>query len=67
MVAYTRRDGEGQKTAGTNDSANTDRTTANPEDNRSNAVLARVVYTLNDQNRFRLTYDHLDATSTGRC
>lgn len=60
MVAYTRRDGEGQKTAGTNDSANTDRTTANPEDNRSNAVLARVVYTLNDQNRFRLTYDHLD-------
>jgi hypothetical protein len=23
-------------------------------------VLARVVYTLNDQNRFRLTYDHLD-------
>ncbi len=60
MVAYTRRDGEGQKTAGTNDSANTDRTTANPEDNRSNAVLARVVYTLDDQNRFRLTYDHLD-------
>jgi hemoglobin/transferrin/lactoferrin receptor protein len=60
MVAYTRRDGQGQKTAGTNDSANTDRTTANPEDNRSNAVLARVVYTLNDQNRFRLTYDHLD-------
>ncbi|KRA71752.1 TonB-dependent receptor [Caulobacter sp. Root656] len=60
MVAYTRRDGQGQKTAGTNDSANTDRTTANPEDNRSNAVLARVVYTPNDQNRFRLTYDHLD-------
>jgi hemoglobin/transferrin/lactoferrin receptor protein len=61
LIAYTRRDGEGQKTAGTNDSANTDRTTANPEDNQSNAVLARVVYTLNDQNRFRLTYDHLDS------
>ncbi|KRA66519.1 TonB-dependent receptor [Caulobacter sp. Root655] len=60
LVAYTRRDGEGQKTAGTNDSANTDRTTANPEDNSSNAVLARVVYNLSDQNRFRLTYDHLD-------
>lgn len=60
LVAYTRRDGEGQKTAGTNDSANTDRTTANPEDGRSNAVLARVVYNLNDQNRLRLTYDHLD-------
>ncbi|SFK69632.1 TonB-dependent hemoglobin/transferrin/lactoferrin family receptor [Caulobacter sp. UNC279MFTsu5.1] len=60
MIAYTRRDGEGQKTAGKNDSANTDRTTANPEDDRSNAVLARVVYALDDRNRFRLTYDHLD-------
>jgi hemoglobin/transferrin/lactoferrin receptor protein len=64
LIAYTRRDGEGQKTAGTNDSANTDRTTANPEDNQSNAVLARVVYTLNDQNRFRLTYDHLDSDTS---
>jgi hemoglobin/transferrin/lactoferrin receptor protein len=60
LIAYTRRDGEGQKTAGTNNAANTDRTTANPEDNSSNAVLARVVYNLSDQNRFRLTYDHLD-------
>lgn len=60
MIGYTRRDGEGQKTGGTNDAANTDRTTANPEDDQSNAVLARVVYTLSDHNRFRLTYDHLD-------
>jgi hemoglobin/transferrin/lactoferrin receptor protein len=30
LFAYTRRDGEGQETAGTNTSANTDRTTANP-------------------------------------
>ena len=36
LLTYTRRDGEGQKTAGTNASANTDRTTANPEDNQSN-------------------------------
>jgi len=60
MLAYTRRDGEGQKTAGTNDSANTDRTTANPEDNQSNAVLGKLIYSPNDQNRFRLTVDHLD-------
>ena len=60
MLAYTRRDGEGQKTAGTNDSANTDRTTANPEDNQSNAVLAKVVYSPNDQHRFRLTAEHFD-------
>jgi hemoglobin/transferrin/lactoferrin receptor protein len=60
LVAYTRRDGEGQKTGGTNDAANIDRTTANPEDNSSNAILARAVYNLDDNNRFRLTYDHLD-------
>lgn len=60
LLAYTRRDGEGQKTAGTNDSANTDRTTANPEDNTSNAVLGKLIYSPNDRNRFRLTVDHLD-------
>lgn len=60
MLAYTRRDGEGQKTAGNNDSANTDRTTANPEDNKSNAVLGKLIYSPNDHNRFRLTVDHLD-------
>ncbi|MDR6627031.1 TonB-dependent hemoglobin/transferrin/lactoferrin family receptor [Caulobacter segnis] len=60
MLAYTRRDGEGQKTAGTNESANTDRTTANPEDNKSNAVLGKLIYSPNDRNRFRLTVDHLD-------
>ncbi len=61
LLAYTRRDGEGQDTAGTNNAANTDRTTANPEDNRSNAVLGRAVFHWNDQNRIRLTYDHLDS------
>ncbi len=60
LLAYTRRDGEGQKTAGSNDSANTDRTTANPEDNQSNAVLGKLIYSPNDHNRFRLTVDHLD-------
>lgn len=60
LLAYTRRDGEGQKTAGTNDSANTDRTTANPEDNKSNAVLGKLIYSPNDRSRFRLTVDHLD-------
>lgn len=60
LFAYTRRDGEGQETAGTNNSANTDRTTANPEDNRSNAGLAKLIYTPNDQHRFRLSLDHLD-------
>jgi hemoglobin/transferrin/lactoferrin receptor protein len=60
LVAYTRRDGEGQKTAGANDAANTDRTTANPEDNASNSFLGKLVYSPNDKNRFRLTVDHMD-------
>jgi hemoglobin/transferrin/lactoferrin receptor protein len=60
LFAYTRRDGEGQETAGTNNAANTDRTTANPEDNTSNAGLAKLIYTPNDHHRFRLTLDHLD-------
>lgn len=60
MLAYTRRDGEGQDTQGTNDSASINRTTPNPEDNRSNAALFKTVYRLNDSNRLRLTWDHLD-------
>lgn len=60
LLTYTRRDGEGQKTAGTNASANIDRTTANPEDNQSNAILGKLIYSPNDNNRIRLTVDHLD-------
>jgi hemoglobin/transferrin/lactoferrin receptor protein len=60
MVAYTHRDSEGQDTRGTNDSPNSDRTTPNPEDNRSNSVLAKAVYNFNDANRLRLTFDHRD-------
>ena len=60
MVAYTHRDGEGQETGGENNAANTDRTTANPEDNRSNSLLAKALYSFNDANRVRLTFDHRD-------
>lgn len=60
MLAYTRRDGEGLDTQGTNDSASINRTTPNPEDNSSNAALLKAVYALNDSNRLRVTWDHLD-------
>jgi hemoglobin/transferrin/lactoferrin receptor protein len=60
LVAYSHRDGEGQETGGENNAANTDRTTANPEDNRANSVLAKAIYSLNDANRVRLTFDHRD-------
>jgi hemoglobin/transferrin/lactoferrin receptor protein len=60
LLAYTRRDGKGQKTGGHNSVANIDRTTPNPEDNSSNAVLAKLLYSFSDSQRLRLTLDHLD-------
>lgn len=60
LVAYTRRDGAGQETRGDNNSANVDRTTADPEDNHSNSVLAKVIFSPDEANRLRLTWDHLD-------
>lgn len=60
LVAYSHRDGEGQETGGSNNAANVDRTTANPEDSRANSVLAKAVYSFNDANKLRLTFDHRD-------
>lgn len=61
MLAYSRRDGEEQDTKGTNNSASINRTTSNPEDNSSNAVLLKTVYNINESNQVRLTWDHLDS------
>jgi len=60
MLAYNRRDGEAQKTQGENDAANTDRTSANPQDWYSNAILAKGVFEASARQRFRLTYEHFD-------
>jgi len=62
MLAFTRRDGHGTDTKGTNDSANTDRTTAIPQDIASNALLARLVWSPSDASRIRLTYERFAAT-----
>lgn len=61
MVAYTRRDGHALENKGANDSANTDRTTPNPQDTSSNALLARLVWSPSDASRIRLTYERFDA------
>ncbi|RZJ97784.1 MAG: TonB-dependent hemoglobin/transferrin/lactoferrin family receptor [Brevundimonas sp.] len=60
MLAYTRRDSSETETAGENDVTGSLRTTANPQDLQSNAVLGKVVWDVNDNNRLRLTYDHYD-------
>lgn len=60
LLAYTHRDGHEQETQGYTNTANTDRTTANPQGITSNDVLAKLVYDLSDKNRFRLTVEHFD-------
>jgi len=60
MIAYTYRYGHETETQGTNDAANTDRTTANPQDILTRSVLGKLVYDVSDTNRVRLTAEHYD-------
>jgi hemoglobin/transferrin/lactoferrin receptor protein len=60
MVAYTGRDGHELDNKGTNAARTANRTAPNPQDTSSNAVLAKLVWSPDDANRVRLTYDHLD-------
>ena len=62
MLAYTRRDAKELDNKGSNDSANTDRTTPNPQDSASNALLTRLVWAPDDSNRVRLTYERFTST-----
>ncbi len=61
LAAVERRDGGAQENQGTNDAANTDRTTPIPQDTRASSGLAKIVFAPGEANRFRLTWDHLDA------
>ena len=60
LAAYTRRDGHEYENSGDNNEANTNRTTANPQDVESNSVMARVVFEPSDAHRFRVTADYGD-------
>ena len=60
LLAYTRRDGHELDNKGTNDAPNSTRTTPNPQDTRSNALLGKIVWSSSDAHRIRLTIDHLD-------
>jgi hemoglobin/transferrin/lactoferrin receptor protein len=63
LAAYTRRDSGPQKNQGTNDSANITRSTPNPQENDTNAVLAKLVWAPGNAHRLRLTYEHQDRDS----
>ena len=59
MVAYTRRDFAELENRGRNDGIGPARTTPNPQDGRSDAVLAKLVWD-NGSHRIRLTGEWLD-------
>ena len=60
LLAYTRREGGETENQGENDALNSTRTSANPQDIVSNAVLARLVFEPNTNHRIRLTADYSD-------
>lgn len=64
LLAYTRRDAQETETQGTVDTVGASRTTANPMDLQSNAVLGKLVWDVATGHRLRLTYDHYDMDAT---
>jgi hemoglobin/transferrin/lactoferrin receptor protein len=60
MGAYTHRDFAALRNQGVNDSADSTRTTPNPQESRSNAFLGKIVYDIDGDSRIRLTLDHQD-------
>lgn len=60
MAAYTRRDWQELDNKGTKDGTGPARTLPNPQDGRSNAALARIVYDPANGHKLRLTGEYLD-------
>jgi hemoglobin/transferrin/lactoferrin receptor protein len=58
LVAYSRRDSGATANKGTIDTADVRRTTANPQDVNSDAVLAKLVWQVAPEHRLRATYEH---------
>ncbi|WP_404714152.1 TonB-dependent hemoglobin/transferrin/lactoferrin family receptor [Sphingomonas sp. MMS24-J13] len=60
MISYVRRDGHDLDNKGSIDAPNATRTTPNPQDTHSNALLGKLLFEPDAHNRIRLTLDHLD-------
>lgn len=58
MLAYTRRDGQELDNQGTNDAPNSTRTTPNPQDTRSDALLGKIALETGPSSRLRLTGEY---------
>jgi hemoglobin/transferrin/lactoferrin receptor protein len=61
LFAYTRRDGKELENQGKNRALNSTRTAPNPQESQPNAGFAKLVWQPDDDNRVRLTVDHLDS------
>lgn len=61
LLAYTTRDASETETGGTNDVEGALRTTANPQDVSSEALLAKAVWDVAPGHRLRLTWDAYEA------
>ncbi|MBX9615783.1 MAG: TonB-dependent hemoglobin/transferrin/lactoferrin family receptor [Caulobacteraceae bacterium] len=62
LLTYTRRDSQETETGGDNDVIGAMRTTANPQDVQSNAVLGKIVWDVAPGQTLRLTGEHYDMT-----
>lgn len=58
LVAYSRRDSGAPDNKGTIDTADARRTTPNPQETDSDAVLAKLIWEPAPAHRLRLTYEH---------
>src|SRR5690606_27267502 len=65
LPAYTRRDAQETENRAETGGVGAARTQPNPQDFASNAVLAKLVWDVNDHHTLRLTYDHFDQDMDG--
>lgn len=65
LLAYTRRDAQETENMAETGGVGAARTQPNPQDFASNAVLAKLVWDVNDHHILRLTYDHFDQEMDG--
>ncbi|WP_019451944.1 TonB-dependent hemoglobin/transferrin/lactoferrin family receptor [Cupriavidus sp. BIS7] len=64
LFMYAHRSAHEMKNMGGDDSVSVSRSTPNPQDVESNAYLGKIVLSATPRQRFRLTYEHRDASSS---